>query len=197
MMRALKIGALLSLVALMTGCAAVTQQDLAETEKLCDLRGRTEVAVLLGKMPLSNAERNNMSLAMMALNQYPTENEKQAILKLDELSKPCETKAEQNSDKIGAMMPEISGVARNSRAALKANQAALYAGQITYGEYNKNVQFIVSRYMDTATQIVGAYQRRQQANAQALSQIYLQELMKQPTFTSCNAFGNTLNCSTR
>ena len=185
-------------VVLLTGCATVlTQADIDAHDRSCDLRQQPDLALIKGKIPLSNSEAKNVSLQMLTLDTTPTDLEKVAILRTEELSQPCKQKSEENRNKIAATMPELVSLASTSASALKGNLAMLYLGKITYAQHNGNVQVIHNKYTETGTKIISAYQQRQQAQAQAFTQIYLQEILRQPTFTSCTAFGNTINCNSR
>ena len=185
-------------VVLLTGCANVlTQADIDAHDRSCDLRQHPELALVKGKIPLSNSEGKNVSLQMLTLDRTPTDSEKVAIIRTEELGQPCRQKSEDNRNKIAATMPELVSLASTSGSALKGNLAMLYLGKITYAQHNGNVQLIFNKYTEAATKIVSAYQQRQQAQAQAFTNIYLQEIMRQPTFTSCTALGNTINCNSR
>lgn len=183
---------------LLAGCAQQElRKDVQAHDEICDMKTHSDLANLNGLMPLNNAELKNISLKMLANNSIASDAEKESLEKYDAYMSPCISHSEQMIKKHFGSMPEVYGLHKVLQTGYKNNLSLLYTGKITYGEYNKNIDMMNAKWIEASTNIAALYQRRQQDAAREMGNIYLQQMLKQPSYTNCIGMGNTVNCTTR
>lgn len=183
---------------LLTGCAEqALRKDTQEHAEICNMRSHGDLQTLDGLIPLDTNEVQNIPVKLLSNSNTPTSSEILALERYDEYMQPCVTNARQNMQKHYAGMPEIAGLFEVYQTGYKANLAQLYSSKETYGDFNKNLQYLNAKFQEAATNIVAAYQRRQQDAARDLGKVYMEQMLRTPSSTNCVGYGNAVNCITR
>lgn len=195
---------------LLGACAAVRfESEMNKLYQQCNFANDPRFQVLRGKLPLSPEEAARPPSAAEILNSArPTEQEREALLLLDQVYHPCRVRALQLISQY--YPPIVASVSKEMASTAILMVARVIAGQITYGEYRQQSYELLSRtervineYLQTQ-QVADAV--RQQATAaalmatmqtiQTLNQSYMQSLPPSPIITNCNRMGGTINCVT-
>ena len=153
---------------------AVAQNADPSMECFNALENVSELQPLKGKVALGNI--NSQTIEILANDNKPNKSEKSALLKWDELRKPCVKQSMEWSNSNFA--PNIAILIDRLRSQFQANLADLYAGKITYGQFAKarqaNVDDLKAQAANINQQNQNSYnqqqQRQQELNQQAQAQ---------------------------
>lgn len=185
------------------------QMEAKKLTQECNFSNDPRFQILRGKVTLSPEETAKPpSLAEIMNNARPTEQEREALLLLDQAWHPCRLRALQLVSQNAP--PVITGVYKEMANAAILMEAKLVDGQMTYGEYRQQSYEMISRAERVVSEYIQAQQiadaAKQQAAAaqlmatmqtiQTLNQSYIQHLPPSPIITNCNRVGGTINCLT-
>jgi hypothetical protein len=190
---------LLSLVATLSGCA---QAQISALRDKCDFSSDPRFASIRSKVGLSIAEREAApTLRQIDDNSKPTPEQREALLEFDEANAPCRQGAMAFVSKYGSA--DMVGLYQELSLARTNQLKLLIDGEITFGQYRNNTYQMLAR----ANQIAAQYERAQSMANAAASQAAavqfsstmqaFQTFNRQPTITTCNSLGGSINCYSR
>lgn len=205
-------------IALLSGCATPQQRAAEAQQAVKNVIEEMKLATdsdraldpIRNKIPLNDPR--DASLSMLALTAFPTEPEKQAI---DAWQTLIRTQRPRAMAVIQHYYPWAVPIFNMGHSASLSLAADLYAGKLSYGDFNKKHLALENRLEQALQQREGEVRQQQMQAAQVAAQqslamsaalanyqTYLsnQQLINQrmqPTriapFT-CTRFGNTTNC---
>lgn len=146
---------------------------------------------------------NRATIQMMASKERPTEDEKSALSNWGLARQACVDQG--RSFRAANAPPAWTAAFTSSQNQLLQAIAALYSGELTYGQFISERQRIsdtAARQLQEASDadVARNNQQRQmeQARSDAALQMFLQnQQANKPVNTTCNRFMNTVNCTTR
>lgn len=145
---------------------------------------------------MSPNEFESLPLSMLTLEAFPTQDEKGAIDAYERAWEAiCRPAGDAFLNRYFSGMPELGSVVTSARAASKSVLADLYLGKQTFAQSNRQLQALYVSYRETIAKIAAAYQQRQQAQAAAFAQAYLNSLPRTST-TNCYGGGGFATCTT-
>ena len=179
---------------LLAGCQAFVPPppDLSG-QCISNLANNPELTVIRNKVALGGLD--TQTVEMLANNQKPNASEKAALLKWDSLRQPCIKMSQEWLAKYG--QPNISVINDRVSSEFKVLLSDLYAGKITYGEFAKARETLVSKanadalaayqqntaYANQQRQIAEQNRQQQQALSnqnRAITNQLIQNTMQQP-----------------
>ena len=192
-------GLLLCLVAALSGCV---QAQVSALRSKCDFSADPRFASIRGKVGLSPAEREAApTLRQIDDNSRPTPEQREVLLEFDEANAPCRQGAIAIASRYGSA--DIVGLFQELSLARTNQLKLLINGEITFGQYRNNTYELLAR----ANQIAAQYERAQGMANAAASQAAaaqfstamqaFQTFNRQPTVTTCNRLGGSINCYSR
>lgn len=169
--------AVLAIAAALGGCATTPQQryqaDLAAMNTACDFHSRPALQPIVGKIPLSPAELDDIPLSMLADDTTPTPPEKAAIdAYWHDWSAACKPIKDRFLATYFVNEPSVISVANLATAARRQTLTELAGGNQTYAEANRSLQQIGAAEIAAVDLLRSSGETPQQAAAiQALSVI--------------------------
>lgn len=177
------------------GAARAGCSEQLKTAAIDPLRGK--IVIDVGQVP---------TLPMLSDSAHPSQQERDALAVLDPIHSAC------NGGVISVLTrhfpPEYAALGNEVASALRANRAELYAGRISYGEYNQMEQAVNAALQSRLQQLDAKYQamaQQQQAikdqqlinSLGALNMLNQAAMPRAPVNTTCSQLGNFVNCTTR
>jgi hypothetical protein len=192
-------GLLLCVIAALSGCV---QAQVSALRSKCDFSADPRFASIRGKIALSAAEREAApTLRQINDNSRPTPEQREALLEFDEANSPCRQQAMAIASRYGSA--DIVGLFQELSLARTNQLKLLTNGEISFGQYRNNTYQLLAH----ANQIAAQYERAQTMANAAASQAAtaqfsatmqaLQTFNRQPTITTCNRLGGSINCYSR
>lgn len=195
------------LITLQIGCAS--QQFQADVQKLqaeCSRKYETMPgsSALSGKVSLRGVD--GITTAMLINENFPTEQDKALLLKLDEIHTDCSRKLIDIARQRNHPLSDILDINYKSAQLLFAR---LVAGAMTYAQYNRARVEMNTKFVQIAQDYMLAVQARDIAARQAAASnlqaaaaaLLLMQPQPQPirtptpVTTNCRWIGSTLNCN--
>jgi len=178
---------------------------------MAELRSTPAAAVIAAKATLNGLEQPNIEL--LADTSYATDEDKAALATYSRARARCR---ELGDGYRGTVIPAAIKLRQDATfAGTTTLLARLYAGQITWGQFNSErgsaMREAQLEIMQTASRMQAAEQEQRQRAATAFSnglaqqqQIQFQQQMlnqqiyqqNRPVQTNCNRFGNQVSCTT-
>lgn len=183
------------------GCAQQrAAQEVAEISQRCDVSADPRFASLRGKVPLNSTEATAPpTVRQIDDNSKPTPEQREALLNLDETWAPCRLAQIQYESRH--FPADVVGLNREKQLAVTNLRRLLINGAISFGQYNNNQYQLYAQGQQITGQIMRAQQMANAAAQQAAAAQYsatlqaLQAFNRQPTVTTCNRLGNSINCT--
>ena len=212
----MKIGISLTVMILLsvTGCMKTTAQKTSEVNDLilntataslenCVKSYKPSNELAWAELKEFGFDNPKIKLESKLIKANLSDTQKVAALEYWKHGKECRSDYD---SQLSIVNPQFAQVSRSASVNIDAFKVQLLQDQITIGEYfvnwddevskaNQNWGQAVSRYNQLLNQSHNSEIQRRQAAAASMQRQQMINQMNQPTFTSCNVIGNTVNCN--